>query len=204
MENANPYLVLTLTILLPLVPAYVLYRNLPGKAIVSGPLKGFNIKLSGAFGGYFALVVLVLSTLHLWNPVTQEEWTVTGKVQYEQGDTATLQKGTVIYLQPPPVADENPDGTFALVFKRAQGLNKNTLPNLRIRVPGYEFKSVPLSGEYEPYETERYKISIHGKHIVVEDPIKLIKKPSEPSSTGTPGPSANNTEHTPPAGGPAQ
>ncbi|HXJ95679.1 MAG TPA: hypothetical protein VMT20_22785 [Terriglobia bacterium] len=48
MENTNTYLVLTLIILLPLVPAYVLYRGLPGKAVVSGPLN--SLYLAGLTG----------------------------------------------------------------------------------------------------------------------------------------------------------
>lgn len=45
-------------LLLPAIPAYLLYAVLPSGADVSGPFKGLNIKLSGAFGGYFLLVLL--------------------------------------------------------------------------------------------------------------------------------------------------
>lgn len=45
-------------LLLPVVPAYLLYAVLPSSADVSGPFKGLNIKLTGAFGGYFLLVLL--------------------------------------------------------------------------------------------------------------------------------------------------
>ncbi len=43
-------------LLVPLVPAYILYKNLPSKTSVKGPFKGLNIQLTGSFGGYFLLV----------------------------------------------------------------------------------------------------------------------------------------------------
>lgn len=46
-------------LLLPLVVSLVLYRFVPSDTVVSGPFKGLNIKLTGAFGAYF-LTVLVL------------------------------------------------------------------------------------------------------------------------------------------------
>lgn len=45
-------------LLIPAAPAYLLYAVLPSSADVSGPFKGLNIKLGGAFGGYFLLVLL--------------------------------------------------------------------------------------------------------------------------------------------------
>jgi hypothetical protein len=43
--------------LLPLIPAFLLYKFLPSKSTASGPFKGLNIKLSGAFAGYFILLL---------------------------------------------------------------------------------------------------------------------------------------------------
>lgn len=44
--------------LIPLIPAYVLYKTLPAETSVTGPFQGFKINLSGAFGGYFLLVLI--------------------------------------------------------------------------------------------------------------------------------------------------
>lgn len=44
-------------LLLPLIPAYFLYKRLPSKTTVSGPFKGLNVQLTGSFGGYFILVL---------------------------------------------------------------------------------------------------------------------------------------------------
>lgn len=51
-------IVLPAILLVPLVPAFILYKYLPSKTNVTGPFKGLNLKLSGAFGGYFLLVII--------------------------------------------------------------------------------------------------------------------------------------------------
>ena len=73
-------------VLLPIIPAYVLYRTLPSRAIVKGPFKGLNIQLSGAFAGYFIVLLVVFSFFHTRpKPLTTqyEIWTITGNIGYE-------------------------------------------------------------------------------------------------------------------------
>lgn len=52
--------VLAAVMLLPLVPAFLLYKFLPSRTSVGGPFKGLNIKLTGAFSGYFLLVITAI------------------------------------------------------------------------------------------------------------------------------------------------
>ena len=47
--------------LVPLIPAYILYKTLPAETSVSGPFQGLKINLSGAFGGYFLLVLIAFA-----------------------------------------------------------------------------------------------------------------------------------------------
>ena len=47
-------------LLMPLIPAYILYKTLPAKTTVKGPFKGLTVNLSGAFSGYFLLVLITL------------------------------------------------------------------------------------------------------------------------------------------------
>ena len=62
--------VLTAVLLLPLIPAFLLYKFLPSKTNVSGPFKGLNLKLTGAFGGYF---LLVLTAIGVFFPLLKNE-----------------------------------------------------------------------------------------------------------------------------------
>lgn len=55
----NELLVLTAIVMLPLIPAFLLFKLLPSRAVVKGPLAGLNVSLGGAFGGYVALTVFV-------------------------------------------------------------------------------------------------------------------------------------------------
>ena len=64
----TPITMLSFIVLLPMVPAYLLFRALPSTGNVEGKLQGLEIKLGGAFAGYFALVFLVLHTESIWNP----------------------------------------------------------------------------------------------------------------------------------------
>jgi hypothetical protein len=52
------YLQLAAILLMPMVPAVFFYWLLPGSATVSGPFKKLNIRLTGAFAGYFLLVLV--------------------------------------------------------------------------------------------------------------------------------------------------
>src|SRR5437588_3261868 len=72
-------------ILLPVVPAMLLFAVLPSTGELSGPFKGMHIKLGGAFAGYFAVVLLVLGSHSLWAPPpAYQVWELSGRVTDEQ------------------------------------------------------------------------------------------------------------------------
>lgn len=179
----NSDLTLALIVFLPLAPAYLLFKTLPGGAFVNGPLKGFDINLSGAFAGYFALVLLLFSTMPLWESKAkpQQDWTVTGTIQYDGGNPEELSSQTRILLIPPEYSEKR-DGTFVVNFKLPSGVQKSDLPNLAIDVPGYELVQIPLSGEALPYEKVQYPLSIHQEHIQVTPVISLHREQAAPQA----------------------
>lgn len=69
MTNTLLY-VLGAVLILPLVPAVILYKFLPSRTNVSGPFKGLDLKLTGAFAGYF---LLVLCSLAVFFPLLKNE-----------------------------------------------------------------------------------------------------------------------------------
>ena len=55
----HPYLLIASILLLPLIPAFVIFKFLPDSSIrASGLFAGLTLNTSGAFGGYFVLVLL--------------------------------------------------------------------------------------------------------------------------------------------------
>ena len=64
MENFNLLFYLAIVLLIPLLPAFILYKFLPSKTMVNGPFKGLNLNLTGAFGGYFLLVLISIAFTH--------------------------------------------------------------------------------------------------------------------------------------------
>jgi hypothetical protein len=60
MDTYNLMLTLASVLIIPLIPALIIYKYLPSKTAVKGPFKGLNINLTGAFGGYFLLVIIAL------------------------------------------------------------------------------------------------------------------------------------------------
>lgn len=196
--NAGPItsdLTLVLVLILPLIPAYILFKTLPGGAFVNGPLKGFDINLSGAFAGYFALVLLTFCTMPLWKPSAkplQEDWTVTGTVEYDKGDSESLSSQTRLLLIPPRPSVSR-DGAFVVSFKLPAGIQDKDLPNLVIDLPGYKMVQIPLSGETAPYQQQTYKVAIEHNHIEVspillepEQPQTAAAVPFQPSQIAKP------------------
>jgi len=55
------FIYLLMGFLVPLIPAYILYKTLPAETSVTGPFQGLKINLSGAFGGYFLLVLIAFA-----------------------------------------------------------------------------------------------------------------------------------------------
>lgn len=131
-------------VLLPIIPAYLLFAALPGKAAVTGPLKGFRINLSGAFAGYFALVLLLVSALPRILPRPPPlKWAVSGQVL----DATTSQPIQLLeFTLNPPGRHQNGDGTFRVNFTTDLADDGKSLnyPTLEISSAGYKPEYVNL------------------------------------------------------------
>jgi hypothetical protein len=116
----SQFAALCFVILLPIVPAFILFKILPSTGSVKGTLQGMEIKLGGAFSGYFAVVVLVLANhaylmpMPLAPPPPYQVWYVTGQVTDESGQPIDPLDITKIYVSPPSIDMEQAPGTFAL------------------------------------------------------------------------------------------
>ncbi len=140
-------------ILIPILPAYILYKTLRSTAVVNGPLKGFKIHLGGAFAGYFTLVLVLLAFFKA--PPKYELWEVRGQIQCDtcgEFDTRHLN----LSLKPPNQAITS-DGMFDVLISRGPGMNGEVqFPTLVIEYPDVQTVSIDLNKEI-PINTQNVK-----------------------------------------------
>lgn len=168
----NFYLTLTAILLLPLFPAFIIYKFLPeSDTQVEGPYKKLNLKLKGAFAGYFLLVLIGLGLQYfiMGNKQTRQLESLSQMVKEKDA----LIAGMKSQLAASPVIDwhvkgvvkpgenegtrfffddgtttKNPDGSFELI-KRSIAVQGAAKPPKWICVynPNTGYKVVSLNRE---------------------------------------------------------
>ena len=171
-------------ILIPITPAYILYKALPSDAKVAGPFKGLNIRLSGAFGGYFLLVLLIFG-FHYSQPNNQYEvWEVRGQIKTDNG--AALESKVAFSLLPPNI-NVHPDGQFTLLIATMPGINGQLkFPQLHIEHPDYQTVDIDLNESEPSYGQEKCHISKSrsDKALKLDKVVVLEKRRSDYDQSG--------------------
>lgn len=174
---------MSLAFLVPLLPAFILYKNLPSTAVVSGPFKGLTIQLSGAFGGYFLLTLIAFGYLAVQSkPATTDElWEVNGSLIGEDGSPLDNLKVSML----PTTYDLTGDGSFTVRVPAKRDTSGNVwFPKLVFEAANLKTTTMDLNGENRVVG-DHWKLSLHPemKKISVNDPIKLplIKTPYQPN-----------------------
>jgi hypothetical protein len=82
-------LVFIIWFIVPAIPAIIIFKLIPGnKIIVKGPFKGLKVNMTGAFGGYFLLIIasyLMVREMIFEKRADTEVWTLKGFVKDEMG-----------------------------------------------------------------------------------------------------------------------
>ena len=155
--------ILTFVILLPLLPAFVLYKTLPSKASVKGPFKGLDIRLQGAFGGYIVLVMIAVGIVadQMPDPDTfpkYEEYELLGSLELEGASAEELDRRLVrLILHPRIERIEGPIGSnhFEWVARLPAKRNYDgtlvwPFQTIMIEYPGYFAEQIGIhSGEVQ-------------------------------------------------------
>nr|NJM01963.1 hypothetical protein [Desulfobacula sp.] len=128
-------------ILLPIIPAYILYKALPiGKTIVTGPFKGLNIQLTGAFAGYFLVVLVVLGFIELRIREKCQIWHVTGHIALEDTSSPAEIENILVSIRP-PLWEVNPDGKFSVdILVKPGTTGEPDWPLLSLIIPATNMK----------------------------------------------------------------
>src|SRR5262245_53642346 len=190
-------------VLLPLVPAYILFKTLPTDATVEGPWKGLKIKLGGGFGGYFLLVLLVLSYLYWMNEQRNKQteevrrlteelrlykeienraykvFAVRGKVGAEDKSYFDTVEDFQIYRLP-KIGGVSPNGKFeAYIPVRLKPDATLDPTEIIIDYPSYSAASVNLD------DNNLVTQKLADREITLKTPVIMLKKHEEGYSPAT-------------------
>lgn len=175
--------ILATLVLLPLIPAWLLFKYLPSGADTSGTLAGLKVKLGGAFGGYVALTVFLgWFFAHFLRGPVYHDWHVSGALQFEGGGQPPHVADISCILKPPMLDLEQGNG---FEFDIALPDTMRQPPRLVFQVPGYEPRIVYLL-EDPPYGVQKVdrKIDRLGGKVRFITPITL-KKVTSPYQPAT-------------------
>jgi len=153
-------------VLLPMVPAIVIYRLFPDTKIATkGTLSNLNINTTGAFAGYIITVVLgyflIQNTHQLIAQISNPYWTVTAKVELQNEDgTSRSGVGLVDTLEVliAPQIQRVKYGTAHLIIPGYQKDWDKT--DLKFQIPGYGYKIVNLRDITRGADIDPYNLSV--------------------------------------------
>lgn len=171
--------ILVAIIMLPVIPAYLLFKLLPSSAVTTGKLAGLQVNVGGAFGGYVALTVFVAAFYtKTLAPASYEPWTVTGTVKVDGAvDPARMQ----VTLRPPKI--EVAEGNrFLFNVGLDSGAQRNAI--LSFTAPGYEPAGVALFGDsgWGAARTVKPKVSLVNHTIELGEVVLARKTALQPNA----------------------
>lgn len=183
------FLLLSFLVLVPIVPAYLLFRILPSTGNVQGTFKGMEIKLGGAFAGYFVLVCLIIAELpkikEVVNPSPTQVWEVEGQLVDENGEGIQPLERKDITFQPDSL-NLNPNGWFKITFatqltRTAAGVE---FPRLNLGHDGYKDMSVDLGPPPPKTDLGAQAKRDEINHLIILKSASLKKLPVAYSTSG--------------------
>jgi hypothetical protein len=180
----NTIVILSFVILLPLVPAFLLFKLLPSRAVVKGPLAGLNVNLGGAFGGYVSLTVFITTVAMNANMLKPPKapdpvWHVRGTIQLEDED-GSADPVTFQLVKPEKSFKAFVDHTFDVDVPMA---DRAPIPHFFFKPKGYVGERVELSDLGRP---GNYKSHMeNAATLVIDEPIVLRKATRSPTNNVT-------------------
>jgi len=193
MSNTSDLVTLAVMILLPMIPAIVLFKALPSTADVGGPFQGQTIKLGGAFAGYFAVLLLVFMTRDAWSPPrpasAYQVWQVDGALVDENGTPVNVLSADQVQVSPATFSNVG-GGRFEITIVTHPGpTGKALFPTLSINYQDQQYMEVPVSFDDDSAVSGQGDIHLTrdlDNHVIkIAEPIRLKKFPAY-TGGGTP------------------
>lgn len=171
-----------LILLLPIVPAFVLFRFLPSSANAEGPFKGLTIKLGGAFAGYIVTVLLSWQVAEsLLEPMWSDNWNVVAQIAFDTESGNHPPPTQAVVLVKPPIADIETSGSLEMMVPIPRVHSGSIdIQRLVVAVDGYETVNVPLDPDNKhlgAFGGEDYQVTFdkQSHRILIGKPIVLTK-----------------------------
>jgi hypothetical protein len=136
-------------ILLPIVPAVLIFKLIPGNSVVvSGPFKGLRLNLGGAFAAYFLIMLVALELENsVLRPERYERWQVSGNIGFQpgQGTFPSPTDGLMLVIPPRPGIDKSGHISFAIALdQNIGGLLDMSQVTIDYSGVGYQTVTMPL------------------------------------------------------------
>lgn len=183
MSSLSPNIVVLLVIILvPTIPSFLMFKYLPSNAIVKGPFRGLRIDLSGGFGGYFLIFLVLVGIQSKFEPISYEKWVVNGQIVFPDSPNIVYVDPRYVTLSVPSLRSDS-DGNFSMSFLRTPD-GQFDYPHLYINFPGYEMKTFWLGPKDKNVRNESLPVSFDQSSRVIDlGTIRLVKTPVVISST---------------------
>jgi hypothetical protein len=152
-----------LMLFVPFFPAFFIFKLLPNTAVASGPFQGLRIDLTGAFAGYFLLVLLVLGYLKSM-PVAAdpgEMWMVTGQLKLAATNDSSKIDQTEVQTFPSVYIANDGRFTIYILRKTDPNIGVKQFPDLLFALQGHQHITVHLEAETNSKDL-RYGSTLHG------------------------------------------
>jgi hypothetical protein len=168
-----------LMVLVPLIPAFVLFNTLKSSATTTAEeFYGFKVQLGGAFAGYFVLMLLLLYFFrpYLTPPASRVVYQLQGQVVDDKLQGVPVAPGNFALLPEQPMVSTDTNGNF-LVYFLVDPNNGNFRNFPKIEVSYHDFLPAnltldpndPAASAVEPTELKRDDVN----HIIYAPKIKL-------------------------------
>lgn len=183
-----PIITLSFIVLLPVFPAYLLFRALPSTGKVEGKFQGMEIKLGGSFAGYFALVLLVLHSKDMWNPPAPKPsayvWHLSGQVIDSNGNPIEQLEAKDFAIDPPNFSTL-PGGKFDLTISTEPRDGGGTkYPRLVLSHGSFVPFSIPLDDTLDPKIVSDLGIKRDDEHREITIQHIPLRSPAPYAPTG--------------------
>jgi hypothetical protein len=145
LQAESPVTRLVCVLLVPLIPAALLFKLLPNSASVDGVFQKLNIKLSGAFAAYFLLLLTAIEVYPAYAPPSDlgELWTVTGHIEFPPG--LEDPQNQVLYELVPRESLTANDGSFRIILPRKDENGVKEFPYLVCHISGFKDETIDLN-----------------------------------------------------------